>query len=122
MRVTGLDALPLLEFDAVLIEQVFCNLFKNAAKYAPPGTPIVLEAEAGPEAVELRVRSGGEGFAAERLDKVFDLFERGRPESAVAGMGVGLAICQSIVAAHGGTIRAFNPPGGGACVAFTLPR
>ncbi len=122
VRIAGLDALPLLEFDAVLIERVFCNLFENAAKYAPPGTPIVLEAEAGPEAVELRVRSGGEGFAAERLDKVFDLFERGRPESAVAGMGVGLAICQSIVAAHGGTIRAFNPPGGGACVAFTLPR
>ena len=43
-------------------------------------------------------------------------------ETAVAGMGVGLAICRAIVEAHGGSIRAINPPEGGACVAFTLPR
>jgi two-component system sensor histidine kinase KdpD len=37
-------------------------------------------------------------------------------------MGIGLAICRSIVEAHGGAIRAFNPPEGGGCVAFCLPR
>lgn len=120
--ISGLAAQPLLQFDAVLMERVLCNLFENADKYSPPGTPIALEARTGPDEVELRVCSSGGGFPPDKLDKVFGLFERGQPESPVAGMGVGLAICQSIVAAHGGTIRAFNLPGGGACVAFTLPR
>lgn len=122
VRVLGLVELPLLEFDAVLIERVLCNLFENAAKYSPPGTPILLDAELGPEMVELRVRSGGSGFPPDKLEKVFDLFERGEAETAVEGMGIGLAICRSIVEAHGGSIRAFNPPGGGGCVAFCLPR
>lgn len=120
--INGLDALPLLEFDAVLLERVFCNLFENAAKYSPPGTPIRLDAVAGLDVVELRVTSGGEGFPPDKLEAVFNLFERGRSETAVAGMGVGLAICRAIVEAHGGSIRASNPPEGGACVAFTLPR
>ncbi len=120
--ITGLDALPLLEIDAVLMERVFCNLFENAAKYSSPGAPIRLDATAGGDGVELRVSSGGEGFPPDKLDAVFNLFERGRSETAVAGMGVGLAICRAIVEAHGGTIRAINPPEGGACVAFTLPR
>ena len=77
---------------------------------------------AGLDVVELRVRSGGSGFPPDKLEKVFDLFERGEAETAVAGMGIGLAICRSIVEAHGGSIRAFNPPGGGGCVAFCLPR
>lgn len=120
--IIGLDVLPLLEFDAVLIERVLCNLFENAAKYSPPGSSIALEALARPAEVELRVCNAGEGFPPDRLDRVFDAFERGRPEGRVGGMGLGLAICRAIVEAHGGMIRAFNPPSGGACVAFTLPR
>jgi two-component system, OmpR family, sensor histidine kinase KdpD len=49
------------------------------------------------------------------------LFERGSADASAAGFGVGLAICRAIVEAHGGHIRAINPPGGGACVRFTLP-
>ena len=56
----------------------------------------------------------------ERLEQVFDLFVRGEREPAVAGTGMGLAICKAIIAAHGGTIAAENRPGG-ACVRFTLP-
>lgn len=121
VRVTGLAHLPLLEFDAVLIERVFCNLFENAAKYSPPGAPIILAATLGPALVELRVMSGGSGFPPDRLQEVFGLFERGQAETAVFGMGIGLAICRAIVEAHGGSIRAFNLPEGGACVAFSLP-
>lgn len=122
VRVQGVAELPLLAFDAVLIERVLCNLFENAAKYSPPGSPIVLSAVVGAEMVELQVRSEGKGFPPDKLNQVFELFERGRGETAVPGMGIGLAICRAIVDVHGGSIRAFNPPGGGACVAFTLPR
>lgn len=121
VRTSGLGDLPLIEFDAVLLERVFCNLFENAAKYSPPDTPVLVNARAGAEWVEVQLRSGGAGFPPDRLEQVFELFERGAPEAPVAGMGVGLAICRSIVEAHGGSIRAFNPPAGGGCVAFTLP-
>ena len=50
---------------------------------------------------------------------MFDLFERGNAESNVPGVGLGLAICRSIIQAHGGEIHASNCDG--ACVTFTLP-
>jgi two-component system sensor histidine kinase KdpD len=82
--------------------------------------PIILAATLGPALVELRVMSGGSGFPPDRLQEVFGLFERGQAETAVFGMGIGLAICRAIVEAHGGSIRAFNLPEG-RCVAFSLP-
>lgn len=114
--------LPLLEFDAVLMERVFCNLLENAFKYAPPGTRVSILAEAGPAEVTVRVEDEGPGFAPEQVERVFELFERGAAESALPGMGVGLAICRAIVEAHGGRIRAGNRAAGGGCVSFTLPR
>lgn len=122
LRTTGLAALPLLEVDAVLLERVFCNLFENAAKYSPPGAPILLSAATTPSCVKLAVCNAGDGFAPEHLNKVFELFERGGLAMPVEGFGMGLAICRAIVQAHGGSIRAFNPPTGGACVEFELPR
>jgi two-component system sensor histidine kinase KdpD len=121
VQVSGLGELPLVKFDAVLLERVFCNLFENAAKYAPAHTPIQLAARVAGAFVEVQVRSGGPGFPPDRLERVFGLFERGAAEMPVVGVGVGLAICRSIVEAHGGSIRAFNPPEGGGCVVFTLP-
>lgn len=122
LQVSGLSTQPLLEIDAVLMERVFCNLLENAAKYSPSESPIVLSAHDAGEAIEFRVTSGGEGFPPDRLEQVFGLFERGQPEVSIAGMGLGLAICRTIVEAHGGRIRAFNPEQGGGCVAFTLPK
>jgi two-component system sensor histidine kinase KdpD len=114
--------LPLLEFDAVLMERVFCNLLENAAKYSPPGSTIELRAQMRETAIEIDICNAGAGFPPDRLERMFELFERGNPESAVPGFGVGLAICRAIIDAHGGRLHAFNPPGGGGCVSFTLPR
>ncbi|HMV17457.1 MAG TPA: DUF4118 domain-containing protein [Zoogloea sp.] len=121
VRTAGLGDLPLVQCDAVLMERVFCNLFENAVKYSPQGSPLTVTARAGPDTLEIRVGNGGPGFPPDRLEQVFELFERGTPEAAVPGVGLGLAICRSIVEAHGGTIRAFNPPGGGGCIALRLP-
>jgi two-component system sensor histidine kinase KdpD len=114
--------LPLLNFDAVLMERVFCNLLENAAKYSPAGTGIAVGARVDGPAVEVTVTNAGSGFPADRQEAIFELFQRGDSESAVPGMGLGLAICRAILDAHGGHIRAVNPAAGGACVLFTLPR
>jgi len=114
--------LPLLEFDAVLMERVFCNLLENAAKYSPPGSAIEIGARSIGDLVEVSVVDGGKGFPGDKLERVFELFERGTAESTVPGVGLGLAICRAIIDAHGGRIRAVNQPGGGGCVAFSLAR
>lgn len=101
--------LPLLEFDAVLLERVLGNLLDNAAKHTPPGTPIVIEARVRGEAAEVSVRDSGPGFPPEAAS------------GAAAHNGLGLSICQAIVGAHGGKLRVENGPDGGARVTFTLP-
>ena len=111
--------MPLLKFDAVLMERVLCNLLENAAKYAPPLSIITISAQIKGDNAAVLVRDSGPGFPPDKLDKVFELFERGDAESSVPGMGLGLSICRSIVEAHGGEIRASNRDG--ACVTFTLP-
>jgi len=113
--------LPLIEFDAVLVERVFCNLLENAAKYSPPGSAIAITASVNRGLVQICVTDEGRGFPKGRQEELFGVFIRGEQESSAPGAGLGLAICRSIVEAHGGTIRAENRAGGGAQVTFTLP-
>lgn len=120
--------LPLVHFDAVLLERVVCNLLENAAKYSDDGEWIQLSAGVRGTDLEVAVCNDGPGFPADRIAQVFDLFVRGEQEAAVAGTGMGLAICKAIIDAHGGTIVAGNRPatvsGNSsicACVRFTLP-
>jgi len=113
--------LPLLEFDAVLIERVLCNLLENAAKYSPPETQIELQATQAGSVVEVAVLNQGSGFPNHRREELFNMFVRGHGESGKPGTGLGLAICKAIVEAHGGTIVADNRLDGGAVVRFTLP-
>ena len=112
---------PLLEFDAVLIERVLCNLLENAAKYSPPGSPIEIAVRLREHRAEVAVSDGGKGFAEDASGALFEMFVRGEHESSTPGVGLGLAICRAIVEAHGGTIAAANRATGGACVSFTLP-
>lgn len=112
---------PLLEFDAVLIERVFCNLLENAAKYSPPGSPIEIAVRLHERRAEVAVGDSGPGFAVDQGGDLFEMFVRGEHESLTPGVGLGLAICRAIVDAHDGTIAAANRPQGGACVSFTLP-
>ena len=112
--------LPLVFFDAVLVERVLCNLLENAFKYSPVDARIDLSARHDGERLLVAVCNEGANFPHDRLDAVFDMFVRGRVESSVPGVGLGLAICKAIVVAHGGSIHAENTAGG-ACVRFTLP-
>ncbi|MGV7209443.1 DUF4118 domain-containing protein [Oxalobacteraceae bacterium A2-2] len=116
--------LPLLRFDAVLIERVLSNLLENAAKYTPPGSRITISAELHGVWIKVMVLDDGPGLPPGREEAIFEKFTRGERESAKPGVGLGLAICRAIVEAHGGSIRAVAPPpeaNGGAAFVFTLP-
>nr|WP_295776910.1 DUF4118 domain-containing protein [Rhodoferax sp.] len=121
--------MPLVEFDATLVERVLVNLLENAAKYgAPAGAPspaIVVRALVTPATLELRVRDHGPGLPASSKGHeaiLFDKFTRGQAESSTRGVGLGLAICKAIVEAHGGRISAAPADGGGAEFTVVLPR
>ena len=115
--------LPLVEFDAALVERVLVNLLENAAKYAQP--PITVGARVTADALVVSVRDHGPGLPPAlqgRAHELFDKFTRGQAESATPGVGLGLAICKAVVDAHRGHISAANAPGGGAEFSFSLPR
>lgn len=113
--------LPLVEFDAVLIERVLCNLLENAAKYSPAGAPIHIETAVRDASLDVRVIDHGKGFSQQNGAALFEMFVRGDQRAATPGVGLGLAICRAIVEAHDGSIEAENAPAGGACLHFTLP-
>jgi two-component system sensor histidine kinase KdpD len=121
VRVSLASDFPLLEFDAILIERVFCNLLENAAKYSPPGTPVEIDVQQRDGFAEIAVSDSGEGFVQDQGSALFEMFVRGDPESSTPGVGLGLAICSAIIEAHTGTITAANRRQGGACVTFALP-
>jgi two-component system sensor histidine kinase KdpD len=113
--------LPLLNFDAVLIERVLCNILDNAVRYSTPATPIRIAALLNGDEIQVSVEDRGAGVPAGSEEAIFAKFVRGNPESAHAGAGLGLSICRAIIHAHGGRIRVDNPHGTGARFVFTLP-
>ena len=124
IRVKLPEDLPLLNFDAVLMERVFCNLLENAAKYSPASSIIQISASVQGELVKVSVSDQGCGIPDDKLGLIFNLFERGNATEVankVAGTGIGLAICKAIVEAHQGNIQAENQPQGGVCISFSLP-
>lgn len=122
--------LPLVRFDAVLVERVFTNLFENVSKYTPARSPIVISAivfeDGSQRYVKVEVADSGPGLPVGMETRVFDKFTRGEKESAKPGIGLGLAICRAIVEAHGGKIGASNRVAAagevvGATFWFTVP-
>jgi len=113
--------LPLVRFDAVLIERVLVNLLENASKYTPAGCQVTLSAEVSDDQLEVSVSDNGPGLPAGREEAVFQKFTRGNRESATPGVGLGLAICRAIIESHHGKIVGTNRPAGGVTFSFTLP-
>lgn len=113
--------LPLIEVDATLIERVLINLFDNAAKYTPTDSIVAIRAGASGDSLYLVVEDDGPGLPAVDPNSLFEPFVRGKKESSIAGVGLGLALCRSIIVAHGGTIRAEKRKSGGAAFEIRLP-
>jgi two-component system sensor histidine kinase KdpD len=113
--------LPMLQVDPALFERVLCNLLENAAKYTPADSAIEISACVAGGRVRLCIDDHGPGLPKHREEAIFQLFERGRKESATPGVGLGLAICRAIVEAHGGSIHGETLLAGGARFTIELP-
>lgn len=114
--------LPLIECDATLIERVFVNLIENAAKYTPGSSVINISARVEANEIRVDVVDAGDGVPRGKELAIFGKFVRANPTATIPGLGLGLAICRTIVEAHQGRIWVENLPAGGADFAFTLPR
>lgn len=99
---------PLLEFDSVLIERVLANLLENAAKYTPRESSISITVSKADRECFISIADDGPGIASGQEQIIFEKFSRGAQESAMPGVGLGLAICRAIVEAHHGKIWAQN--------------
>ena len=115
------EPLALIHVDGPLFERVLINLLENAVKYAGPKADIGIQARTAENRFTLTVWDNGPGIPDGQERAIFDKFARGNKESAIPGVGLGLAICQAIVEVHGGTITAQNRPEGGARFCVTLP-
>jgi two-component system sensor kinase FixL len=115
--------LPAVRGDRVQLQQVMLNLLLNAFdafqnSRAADRRVIVTSQPDGHKMVLVRVRDNGPGLSGDVLDRIFEPFFTTKS----SGMGMGLSISRSIIAAHGGTLKAENYPGGGAMFWFALPR
>lgn len=110
--------------EAARLQQVFWNLLQNAAKFTPPGGVVMVRSRnRDDDGIIIEVTDTGDGIAPEVLPKLFDPFEQGGAEVARrhGELGLGLAISQAIVQAHGGRLRpASAGPGQGATFTVEL--
>lgn len=111
---------PLVALDDVLMEQVLVNLIENSIKFSPTESPIDILVELEDNKVMVKIADRGPGLDPKDMEKIFDRFYQGqKPE--MKGVGLGLALCKSVIQAHDGRIWAVNRKGGGAVFCFTLP-
>jgi signal transduction histidine kinase len=106
------------------VERVLLNLIANAVRHTPDGGTVSVVVEPDADRVLVAVEDTGNGITHLTGKRMFDLFWRDDESRtrSTGGAGVGLAVAQGVVRAHGGTIWAENRSSGGARVAFTLPR
>ena len=104
--------------------QALANLISNAIKFSSPGGEIHIVARLLDEhEAQFDVTDQGRGIPADKLERIFERFQQvdASDSRAMGGTGLGLTICRSIIAQHGGRIWATSPPGQGATFHFTLP-
>ena len=117
------DELLFARMDARLIVQVIINLVDNAIKYTPSGSSIVITAQKKEEMVSVSIADDGPGIPDSEKDHVFEMFFTGEKQIADGrrSLGLGLALCRSIINAHGGEIVLTDNKPHGCVFTFTLP-
>ncbi|MFU2207685.1 ATP-binding protein [Solidesulfovibrio sp. C21] len=115
--------LPPMEIDADLVARLLDNVLSNAVKFSPMRSVVRVEMDAAAQEAVVRVRDQGPGILPEERARLFKPFERlsAKPTAGEKSLGLGLAIAEGIVAAHGGRIWVESLPGQGASFCFALP-
>jgi two-component system OmpR family sensor kinase len=116
------DADVLVSGQADLLGRAIENVVRNAIKHSPEGGEVQLQLRTQPDARQLciRVLDRGPGVSQADLETIFQPFFRSS-NASTEGHGLGLAIAQHVIEAHGGSIKATNRAGGGLCVEMLLP-
>jgi PAS domain S-box-containing protein len=119
----NVSALPVVRADAIKIAQVLQNLVSNSLKFRRPDSPVVIDVNAYDESGFWRIVVSDNGIGVEQAfrNKVFRMFKRLNDRESYTGNGIGLAIAERVVIAHGGSIGLGDGVDGGISVWFTLP-
>lgn len=109
--------------DSLKLRQVLLNLLDNAVHYTPPGGTVRLTGTHSHNQVQVEVRDTGEGIDVAHIRHVFEPFYQVDPDrgDSHGRVGMGLAIADWIVKAHGGTLSVKSQPGIGSVFTLTLP-
>ena len=96
--------------DRTRLIQVFSNLINNASKFSPEGSTIEIVAQVTGEAVQISIVDHGAGMKPELVPLVFELFKQGEQslDRSQGGLGIGLTMVRTLVAQHGGTVKAYS--------------
>lgn len=116
LNVTVAGDAPQCEIDPALMRQVFINLIRNSMDACGPEGRLNIAVQWVPPRVRIVFTDNGPGFDTQNLGRVMEPFFTTREN----GMGIGLAMCRRIIAAHGGKFEAGNDPQGGAKVVVFL--
>jgi light-regulated signal transduction histidine kinase (bacteriophytochrome) len=117
------EPLPVVHGDRTRLCRVLQNLVANAVKFSDENAPEVrISARVDASEHVVSVADNGIGLRPEDAERIFRPFQRAAGAAAYEGSGIGLAVCQRIVAQHGGRIWADGSVGEGATFSFTLPR
>ena len=121
--VTDCEELVLARMDVRLIMQVLVNLVDNAIKYTPPGSVICIRGTKTDGKAQISVEDNGPGIPEEMKSHIFEMFYTGKTTVADSqrSLGLGLALCHSIIEAHEGTLVLTDHNPHGCNFTFTLP-
>lgn len=122
-HVQSSDDYLLAQMDAKLIVQVLINILDNAMKYTPPGSDIEIGWKQEGKFIYISVADNGPGIPDQAKPHIFDMFYSASNQIADSrrSMGLGLALCKSIVNAHGGEIMVSDHKPHGSIFTFSVP-
>ncbi|MFC2070637.1 PAS domain S-box protein [Chloroflexota bacterium] len=116
------SSLPLIWADESRLEQVISNLLTNAFKWSPDEGEVILRARENGDSLTIEVQDSGPGIAEDNQDKIFDAYYRVQSNTPrIGGLGLGLALCKTIVECHGGNIGVESEVGKGSTFIFSIP-
>ena len=115
-------SLPQIHADEVRSRQIVMNLLNNALKFTPEGGHVLVRAREDESSLIVEVEDTGPGIPKKDQQRIFDPYHRRESDrERLSGLGLGLALCKSLVELHGGEIWVRSRPGKGSTFGFSLP-